>query len=137
MLSTQQSSNPPPPTHYVKGLSNHGNCCFFNALMQMLASSALLSSEPITQELQKLKEYGPCVSTLLSGINTLGSKGQPFSVRPLLKLLMRKYSFMDGYTQQDSHEALMLLLDKLDEEIAASNKEKGNPKGMPYYLHFA
>lgn len=99
--------------------------------MQMLASSALLSSAPITQELQKLKEYGPCISNALAGINAIGAKGQPFSVRPLLKLLAQKYSFMDGYTQQDSHEALMLLLDMLDQEIVASNKEKGSPKGVP------
>lgn len=95
----------------------------------MLASSARLSSAHIAQELQNLKEYGPCVSNALSGINTVGAKGQPSSVRPLLRLLAQKYSFMDGYTQQDSHEALMLLLDKLDEELAANNKKNGNPKG--------
>ena len=99
--------------------------------MQMLASSALLSSSPIKQELQKLKECGPCVSNALSAINTAGSKGQPSSVRPLLRLLAQKYLFMDGYTQQDSHEALMLLLDMLDEEISASNKANGIPKGTP------
>lgn len=129
VLSSQTSTHPPPPSYFVKGLSNHGNCCFFNAMMQMLASSALLSSASVTKELQQLGEYGPCISSALAGINTLGGKGQPFSVRPLLKLLAKKYSFMDGYTQQDSHEALMLLLDMLDEEIAASITEKGGKTG--------
>jgi hypothetical protein len=97
--------------------------------MQMLASSALLSSAPVTEELRKLKECGPCVSDALAGINTVGLKGQPFTVRPLLKLLSKNTPCMDGTTQQDSHEALMLLLDMLDEEIQARNKENGCPKG--------
>jgi ubiquitin C-terminal hydrolase len=117
-----------PASHFVQGLSNPAHSCFFSSLLQFLASSAHLNSQDTLATLDSLPKVGPALSAVLQGINTFDAQEQPCSPVPLLTQLARKNGMMNGQSQQDSHEALMLLLELVDTEM---RKEAPKPLTEP------
>lgn len=116
--------------YVVRGLSNLGNTCFFNSVMQNLLVLDMLcdyllklerSVGPITMAFKKL---------VVETRSVVDSKGV-ISPKGLFGAICAKASQFRGYQQQDSHELLRYLLSGLElEEINARKMEKdGSDEG--------
>ena len=118
-----------PASHFVQGLANPQHACFFNAMAQFLASSAHLNAPEFTSQLEQLPRVGPSLAAVLDGINTFDAEEQPYSAIHLLCHIARKNAALNGQTEQDSHEALMQLLELIDDEMqkraAKGRKQSG------------
>lgn len=116
-----------PASYFVKGLVNPHNSCFFNSIVQFLASSALLCSSRSMSELEGLHKVGPSLASALAGVNEFESDDRPYNALHLLQHIARKNPVMNGQSQQDSHEALMLLLGLIESEPKRADPHKAAP----------
>jgi ubiquitin C-terminal hydrolase len=116
-----------PASCFVKGLVNPHNSCFFNSIVQFLASSAFLCSSRSISELEELNKVGPSLASVLTGVNEFDSDDRPYNALHLLQHIARKNPIMNGQSQQDSHEALMLLLDLVDSESKKADAHRTAP----------
>ncbi|CAK9439177.1 uncharacterized protein LODBEIA_P34010 [Lodderomyces beijingensis] len=126
----------------VGGLSNDGNTCFMNSVIQSLASSrqllkyidSYLYSEI---ELETLKGTGEKISMksnqpkpeltftnalkdLLDSVNgKYGSRGKEFTTKQLLNRMPNgpKQNFFSGYSQEDAQEFYQLIMNLLEKEF--------------------
>lgn len=122
----------------VRGLTNLGNTCFFNAMMQNLAQTPFLLevlkelAEPDEHfelpggkveemDLPKIKgqlsEWGAFTAALAETLEELQTKsGGVFTPRSILKQFTTKWPQFAGGDQHDSHEALRHLLESVRSE---------------------
>eukprot|EP00892_Ulva_mutabilis_P002766 jgi/Ulvmu1/12490/UM009_0143.1 len=104
---------------YVAGLRNaSGQSCFANAALQMLASSSQLMCEDVKEVLLNQGGLARDFIQLLHSINSISTQKVSHSAVRLLDHLSQKYSCMDGQSQQDSHEALIFLLEMVHHDVS-------------------
>lgn len=119
----------------VKGLSNLGNTCFFNAVMQNLSQTPVLrellkeAKMPGTKvkiespelcmepQLIKLDQPGPLTLAMHQFVTEMQeTKKGVVSPKELFAQVCKKAIRFKGYQQQDSHELLRYLLDGMRAE---------------------
>ncbi|KAJ0063547.1 hypothetical protein NL108_003854, partial [Boleophthalmus pectinirostris] len=120
----------------VKGLSNLGNTCFFNAVIQNLSQTHILRDtlnkvieEKITLNIQPdnssnlepvsvhLEKSGPLTLTMCQLLNEIQeSKKNVVTPRDLFTQVCKKAARFKGFQQQDSQELLRYLLDGMRAE---------------------
>ncbi|XP_063244272.1 ubiquitin carboxyl-terminal hydrolase 16/45 [Bacillus rossius redtenbacheri] len=120
----------------VRGLSNLGNTCFFNAVLQCLAQTPYLL--PILQEMHEpgqkfqlagdpdqdlpplggeLGRWGALTETLADALEELRSdRAEVFVPRKLLSKLTQRWPQFAGGDQHDSHELLRHMLEGVRSE---------------------
>ncbi|XP_068087319.1 ubiquitin carboxyl-terminal hydrolase 45 isoform X2 [Hyperolius riggenbachi] len=128
---TSLNSTPVP----VKGIVNLGNTCFFNAVMQSLAHTHLLTAaladmkkkstklkiSPNEEDMDplviSLSSPGPLTSAVVLFIQSMKETGkEPVSPKILFSQLCQKVPRFKTFQQQDSQELLHYLLDSLRTE---------------------
>ncbi|XP_068281014.1 ubiquitin carboxyl-terminal hydrolase 16 isoform X4 [Nyctibius grandis] len=119
----------------VKGLSNLGNTCFFNAVMQNLSQTPVLrellkeakmpgttvkiESPELSMEPQliKLDQPGPLTLAMYQFLTEMQeTKKGVVTPKELFAQVCKKAIRFKGYQQQDSHELLRYLLDGMRTE---------------------
>ncbi|XP_037233581.1 ubiquitin carboxyl-terminal hydrolase 16 isoform X2 [Falco rusticolus] len=119
----------------VKGLSNLGNTCFFNAVMQNLSQTPVLrellkeakmpgttvkiESPELSMEPQliKLDQPGPLTLAMYQFLTEMQeTKKGVVTPKELFAQVCKKATRFKGYQQQDSHELLRYLLDGMRAE---------------------
>ncbi|CAG0893356.1 unnamed protein product [Cyprideis torosa] len=117
----------------VLGLTNLGNTCFLNSLLQALASCDIfiLWLKTLCDQERRDDESSPSARLILAAAleSTLedvngsgGADGSPICPVTLLESL-RSHGWWIGTEEQDVHEMFCVLLDTLDEETKRSHQE--------------
>ncbi|KAF3986446.1 hypothetical protein FT663_04798 [Candidozyma haemuli var. vulneris] len=133
------------------GISNDGNTCFMNSVIQSLASSKQLMQfidRNINSETQLMVDANVPVSRMsqlrtnlvftralkkiLNDVNgAYGSRGKEFSTRPLLHKMPNgpKQNFFTGYNQEDAQEFYQLVMRIVEKEYKSiSTSREATPE---------
>ena len=109
----------------MTGLCNLGNTCFFNSVLQVMASTRQLIQYLTDDEGSKDRVQGDLSVALCVFLRTLEKhKGTVFSPDTLWKSICRKHDPFSSHAQQDAQELLRFFLDGLETEYSKARSEK-------------
>uniref|UniRef100_A0A1I8B2Y3 Ubiquitin carboxyl-terminal hydrolase n=1 Tax=Meloidogyne hapla TaxID=6305 RepID=A0A1I8B2Y3_MELHA len=113
----------------LKGLTNHGNTCYFNALMQCLAGCDLfaefLCNDFVTHNKNTIfKSFVHTIRCMWFNNNNVDN-----CCRKTVQSIANENSTFRLGSQHDSHECMIWLLNKINQEILDFNLEGDYGKG--------
>jgi len=121
----------------VVGLSNHGNTCFINAVLQCLSNTDVLAEYFVTGQYRadlcrrskanakKFGTKGEVTEQLALTLKSIWSRQYTSEVSSQFKSYVEKYgTHFRGNDQHDAQEFLMWLLDKVHEDLNTATKKK-------------
>nr|CAD2202633.1 unnamed protein product [Meloidogyne enterolobii] len=114
----------------LRGLKNHGNICYFNALMQSLAGCDKFAEFLLCYDFVEYKK-NVILNSFIHTIRCMWFNNTSVDnccYRTISSIAKENSTFCLGY-QHDSHECMIWLLNKLNREILDSNLEKYYDKG--------
>ena len=127
---------PDPDAHVssrsaVVGLANYGNDCYINAVLQAIAGLTRFETS-LSQHCQKLEDLSkvvisdrqyasneegvavaPALRTMLSRLHETPGHAKTISAKPLIRALERASGALISKRQQDAHELLQVLLERI------------------------
>nr|CAD2178958.1 unnamed protein product [Meloidogyne enterolobii] len=120
----------------LKGLKNHGNTCYFNALMQSLAGCDRLAEFLLCKDFDEDNRENGIFDLFLNTIrcmwfNDRVDEGCRLTIHSIAH---ENPAFCVGY-QHDTHECMIWLLNKLNREILDFNLDGKIGKGSSFDPH--
>ncbi|KAI8916354.1 hypothetical protein EDD86DRAFT_198346 [Gorgonomyces haynaldii] len=120
------------------GLTNLGNTCFFNAVLQCLVYTPALRDFVSNHSIKINPNDNPVTVALFSLLETMGEASHSenrLTINPkqLLDSLSVKWPLYKNYQQQDGHELLRRLLEVVEEEHEQKD-ENGKVIEQPTFL---
>ncbi|CAC5362373.1 ubiquitin carboxyl-terminal hydrolase 46-like isoform X1 [Mytilus galloprovincialis] len=122
----------PANEHYF-GLVNFGNTCYGNSVLQ-----ALYFCRPFREKVLQFKQHQKnnkketlltCLADLFYSIATQKKKVGTIAPKKFITRLRKEYELFDNYMQQDAHEFLNYLLNRVSELLQAE-KQGNKPKSV-------
>jgi len=123
----------------IKGLLNVGNTCYFNSAMQCLNASSDFVDTIIKQKIIPSKDSKNVPTMLLRKniyefiVAMRNGKNDIHNPEHVLNAVRRRYRKFCGYHQQDSHELLIVIIDRLIEEEQELYKAIEEKENVSYY----
>ena len=107
----------------IKGIRNLKNTCYINSSLQLLSNII-----PISTYLQEDNEFSHssyCIFSILSELKSIycqlfSSSSKTINPKVFISQCFQQFPQFPAYTQQDSEEFLMALIEKLDSELKSS-----------------
>lgn len=103
----------------MKGLTNLGNTCYFNATLQCLLQIPALSNHMILNEYFGDCEFTKIYRKLTREFWMKSNKNQIIDTNEIMKIFRKKYKNFDNSDEHDAQECLLAIL-----EILEKSKEK-------------
>ncbi|XP_040571683.1 ubiquitin carboxyl-terminal hydrolase 45 [Lepeophtheirus salmonis] len=136
VAQSNPSSTLPTKLPKVRGLSNLGNTCFFNAVMQCLTQShpllhildlhsqkgapfktgKLLDGESLNLQLEDSGPLTLSLAAFLKEMNSMGGKSGAYNPSQLFGRISHRSPQFRGFHQEDSHELLRHLMEGVKTE---------------------
>jgi len=114
-----------------KGLTNLGNTCFMNSIMQCLNVSRPFSDELLGMLADGLDGLAGSLCKLFRGIRDVdddkGAKGA-YNPKPFREELISRFPWYQTKEQQDAHELLRTVLGSIADELEEAEKAKTKTK---------
>jgi ubiquitin C-terminal hydrolase len=103
----------------MKGFINIGNTCYLNSGLQML-----IQNIQFCQLVLKYASYSPVLSKIALFIKEYYTNNNtPLNPAEIKNIVQEKQNIFYGFSQQDSSEFIIILLDIIDEEIKKIHKK--------------
>lgn len=114
-------------------LENTGNTCFINSILQ-----CLFSCDDFVSELSKSSSAYSSLVLYMKRIFRGSRKSNPNALRSCVRIGGSSSGSSSGESQEDAHEFLLLLLDKLhlDTHMKVKFKKDSNPAGIKAWKAF-